>query len=189
MLRALTLLPVLVACSGGPEVPDPPHAEEARDATVALAARCSAVVASAGSLWTAEHCIHNDAAPWYVTRDDQETERSTTILWADPVRDVAELGTLQAWEPVPPVRLPEIGEPAYVVHHMCAGAWCLDVGTIDAVSASWSEGAIAIDYSQDTTQVRGMSGSGVWGHDGALLGVLTSVGLETGLGYFALVGR
>jgi len=177
MRRPALLAALLAACAGPVRMPDPPHADAARESTMVLDGRCSAVVATARSLWTAGHCLR---ARTVLYRPWQGPEAVAELLALHDLPDLAELRTRQAWSRVPVARFPVLGEPAYVVHHRCPGGWCVTEGRVVYASTLLREAAL------DATPPAGASGSGVWGHDGALLGVVTHLGLTTGRAYFSV---
>jgi len=179
MLRAALAI-TLLGCSPGPSrAPDcsllPNHA------TIIVDQACGGVLATARSIWTAAHCVHGTGVR-YERCGSLATQHVATLLTRDDWLDLAELQTEERFERLPYVRLPTAGEPVTVVHHRCDGGWCAAPAQVVEVNVLGGEGAV------DWTPPDGASGSGVWAEDGALVGVMTSVGLSTGHGYFALLG-
>ena len=179
-MRHLAVLAALLSgCATPARLLDPPHVDAARAATVVVDSRCAGVVAGARALWTAGHCLRGITVAYRVR--GERRERIADLLVLHDARDLAELTTDRAFASVPVARWPRLGEPAYVVHHRCPGGWCVGHGSVVYVSHRWQQAAL------DWLPPFGSSGSGVWGRDGALLGVVTHVGVSTGRAYFGLV--
>jgi len=179
MRRLLSALAIAAACTAPVRAPDPPHADAARESTVIVDSRCSGVVVTSRSVLTAAHCVHRRTVLLDTWADPEPcpAELLTLHEWAD----LAELRTDRIWHRVPVTRLPIRGELATVIHHRCPGGWCAAPAVVVYVSHRHREAAL------DWTARDGSSGSGVWGTDSALLGIVISAGSETGRTYFALV--
>jgi len=163
-----------------PVCPSPSHLEAARAATMILGDNCSAVVAGPDSLWTAGHCVGQATVAAYRHRGDIAT-RPARLVADYPDRDLVRLRTDEMWLDTPARRWPALGELAFVIHHRCPGGWCVAAAPVAYVGSLWNEAAL------EWSPPPGASGSGVWGQDGALLGIVQTRGTETGRGYFATV--
>lgn len=171
---------VMVSCCPESQCPASLNLERARAATVMLDQRCSAVVAGTDSIWTAAHCLGEGQKTTYWHQGESRS-RSARLVANYPDRDLTQLLTDEVWPRMPVRRWPALGEVAFVVHHRCSGGWCVASAPVVYTGSLWNEGAL------DWAPPSGASGSGVWGQDGALLGVIQTLGTESGRAYFAIV--
>lgn len=176
----LCLCLCLLGCCPAPSCPSPTSLEAARAATFVLGDKCAAVVAGPDTIWTAGHCVGSDVSATYRHRGDL-TARPARLVADYPDRDLVQLRAEEMWPDRPARRWPAIGELAFVVHHRCPGGWCVSPATVAYVGSLWNEAALA------WAPPPGASGSGVWGQDGALLGIVQARGTESGRAYFATV--
>ena len=168
LLVGVTVALMAWACAIAPAPVAPPD-RLALATTVSLGGHCHAVAIAPGRLLTASHCVVPAMRVGGVAAYLESFE---------PLRDLALLRAALDF-PIVRVRLPRFGERVQVVHLMCPAPPCVGEGRVEYVSAMWLEAAL--DWPCD----RGMSGSGVWGTDGALVGIVKSLGTTTGRTYFA----
>jgi len=177
-----TLAAILSGCAPLPRCPSEPPSADAATATVVVADSCAGVRDGASAIWTAAHCVvERDWVSWRARGAVVPSAAEVAAVYPD--RDLARLEADSTWQAPLVKRWPALNERALVVHHRCEGGWCANEGRVVYVSSGFGEAAL------DWTAPRGASGSGVWGQDGALLGIVTSIGTRVATTYFQIVAN
>jgi S1-C subfamily serine protease len=171
-VRALFALVLLGACAGQPAVPvtrpvQPfnPVQYAVKHSVFLSESGCSAIAIGGGVTVTAKHCVPDDA-------EVGDAYEGGTLVWVDQVHDFAIFKTLVDSDAVL-LRDAQLGEHLWVV------GWPMQLGSGEqqlTVTDGVFAGPVDDDQERITAPVYfGNSGGGVWGDDGALLGVAVSI--------------